>query len=186
MASLILQDGLFSLQFYSVSRHPQRKRVPLRVRVKRDAIQVSRKLERYYALGCFDPWPDDPLSYDRILAKPERLQLAVTAFLEAKAYKSARTLGEYRKVLMRLVESLRADIFVSQITVFDLEDWLDSTNAGDVTRHTYTRSLKVFFRWARGEGLTTSVATNNIGSHRRHPTAKNPPQVSELSNASRR
>lgn len=162
MASLIRQDSLYSLQFYSASRSPTRKRVPLRVRVKRDAETIRRKLERDYSLGVFDPWTDDPLTYDQVVLKPERIGDAARAFYDAKRHKAPRTLRDYKKVISRFVGFVGAQTQISGVTSEDVEAWLDTTKAKDVTRHAYCRNLKVFFRWAQREGLIDSVPTNGV------------------------
>ena len=169
MASLIQQSGLYSLQFFDSTRSPKRKRVPLRVRVKRDAEAVQRKLERDYSLALFNPWTDDPLTYDRVALKPERMGDARDAFLEAKAHKAPRTLSEYGKTLGRFTEHVGPGTLVSQVTAAHVERWLDSTSAGDVTRRTYTRTVKVFCRWAVKEGIAETVATDGVRL-RRVPT----------------
>ncbi len=183
MASLIHQRGLFSLQFYAADRSPKRKRVPLRVRVKRDAETVRRKLERDYSLGAFDPWSDDPLTYDQADVKPERMGEAVAAFLDGKSHKAARTLSEYGKTVGRFAEHIGADTLVCHVAAANVEAWLDSTDAGTVTRHAYTRTLKVFFRWARKENLTDSVATDGVRLRklpRKHPRFLTPAEVERI------
>ena len=169
MASLFCRDGLYSLDFYDPSRTPNRKRVPLRVRVRRDAEAVRRKLERDYSLGAYCPWTDDSRTYDRVVSRPERLGEAHRAFVDAKSHRAPRTVSDYERVVGRFVEFVGADTFVSALTSADVERWLDSTAAGDVTRQTYTRNLKVFLRWAKGEGITDGVATDGVRL-RRVPT----------------
>lgn len=162
MASLIQQHGRYYLQFYSKDRSPKRKRVALHVRVKRDAEKIRRKLEADYATGKFDPWTDDPLTYDRVVLKPERLEDAAGAFYAAKKHLAERTQQEYRKIVSRFVDFVGAEAMVSTVRAADVQRWLDSTDAGNVTRHNYTRHLKVFFRWAKKEGLTDTVATDSV------------------------
>lgn len=163
MASLVCQSGLYSLEFYSADRSPKRKRVPLRVRVKRDAERVRAKLERDASLGLFDAWSDDPRTYDApAKPKPERLSEARTAFLDAKAATAPRTLAEYDKTVTRFAAFTGPATLVRDLTAGHVEAWLDSTDAGDVSRHTYTRTLKVFLRWAKKEGLTDCVATDAV------------------------
>ena len=163
MASLVCQSGLYSLEFYSADRSPARKRVPLRVRVKRDAEQIRRKLERDASLGMFDAWTDDPRTYDApAKPKPERLSDARTAFLATKTHMTPRTLGEYEQVSARFTAHAGPGTLVRDLTAGHVERWLDSTTAGDVTRRTYTRTLKVFFRWAVKEGLAETVATEAV------------------------
>ena len=172
MASLVRQHDRFYLQFYSADRSPQRRRVPLHVTVKRDAESVRRKLERDYSLGTFDPWTDDPLTYDQVVSKPERMGEARDAFLDAKRHKAARTVEEYGKTLDRFTAHVGASTLVSNVTTKNVEAWLDSTDAGNVTRHGYVRTLKVFLRWARKKGLTSTVATDGVRLRRlprKHP-----------------
>lgn len=162
MASLIKQHGLYYLQFYSDTRNPKRKRVPLKVRLKRDAERIRRKLEVDYVLGTFDPWHDDPLRYDGPVLGPESLKDAASAFYAAKAHLAERTQSEYRKVIDRFVACVGVAGCVSKVDASDIERWLDTTEANDVTRLNYTRHLKVFFRWCRSEGLTDSIATDGV------------------------
>lgn len=162
MASLIQQHGKYYLQFYSQDRRPKQKRVALRVSVKRDAEKVRRKLEADYSAGKFDPWTDEPLTYDRVVLKPEMASDAAEAFYVAKDHLAERTQEEYRKIVSRFVEFVGPGTQVSSITAGDVQRWLDSTNAADVTRHNYTRHLEVFCRWAKKEGLTDRVATDNV------------------------
>jgi integrase len=169
MASLIQQHGYYYLQFYSNARSPKRKRVPLKVRVKRDAQAIRLKLERDYSLGEFDPWTDDPLTYDRVIVRPERLDAAVAAFLQSKSHLRPSTQKQYREVIDRFVTHAGPESMVSHVAAEDVERWLDSTKAGDVTRHNYVRHLKAFFRWARAEGIASAVATEGVRL-RRIPT----------------
>ena len=64
MATLVKQHSRYSLQFYDPARTPMRKRVALLTTQKRTAESLQRKLEHDYALGRFDPWHDDPFTYD--------------------------------------------------------------------------------------------------------------------------
>ena len=40
--------------------------------------------------------------------------------------------------------------------------WLDSTDAGDVTRRNYVRHLKAFLRWCWKKGASDTVATDGV------------------------
>lgn len=162
MASLIQQHGFYYLQFYSAKRKPQRQRVPLRVRLKRDAEKVRRKLERDYALGTFDPWTDDPLEYDRVHVQPETLRAAAELFYDSRSHLATRTQQEYRKIVSRFVAFAGPETRIQSVESRDVHLWLDSTRAGPVTRHNYARHLKVFFRWAKSEGITATVATDEV------------------------
>ena len=162
MPSLIQQHGKYYLQYYSKDRRPKQKRVALQVRVKRDAEKIRQKLERDYTLGTFDPWTDDPLTYDRVILKPETLREARKAFLETKASKAARTVENYTNFTGRFADFHGPDKLISSVEAQDIEAWLDSTDAGTVSRHTYVRYLRVWFRWAKKEELTERVATDGV------------------------
>lgn len=162
MPSLLQQHGKYYLQFYSKDRRPKQKRVALKVSVKRDAEKIRSKLERDYALGTFDPWTDDPLTYDRTILKPETLKEAREAFLETKASKAARTVDNYEKFTGRFTGFHGPDKVISSVTARDIEAWLDSTDTGVSSRHSYVRYLNVWFRWAKKEGLTDCVATEGV------------------------
>lgn len=162
MASLVQQHDLYYLQFYSADRTPKRKRVALKVSVKRDAEQIRRKLERDHALGKYDPWTDDPFTYDRVILKPETLRQAADAFLATKASKAARTVATYEEAIDRFCDHRGPNTMIATVCARDVEGWLDTTNAGTVTRHKYVRHLKVWFRWAKKEGLVEHVATDAV------------------------
>ena len=162
MASLIHQHGHYYLQFYDATRSPKRKRIPLGVRGKRAAEPVRAKLERDYALGTFDPWTDAPLAYDRVIVKPERLDQAVAAFLFEKRHRAKRTQQGYKAVLERFVCFCGGSKGTSTITSIDVEGWLNTTEANDVSLANYVRHLRVFFRWAKKQGCTTTVATEGM------------------------
>lgn len=183
MASLLHQHGLYYLQFYREDRTPARKRVPLKVSVKRDAEVIRRKLERDYALGVFDPWVDDPFTYDRAIRRPETLEVAAAAFLKAKSHRAEGTQTSYRQIVTRFVAFTGPRVNVAAVRAPDVERWLDSTSAGDVTRHSYVRHLRAFFRWARKEGLTNVVATEEVRLRRvpqKFPRFLSPDEVDRL------
>lgn len=162
MAALIKQKGLFYLDFNDRSRRPARRRVPLGIRNARDAASVRAKLERDYALGRFDPWVDDALTYDRVVVRPEALGEAVEVFIDTKRHKAAQTVEEYRKTLRRFAAFVGHGAAVSMLVAADVERWLDSTAAGDVTRKSYVQCLRMFARWAVAETLTTTVFTEAV------------------------
>ena len=189
MASLVCQSSLFSLEFFNSARTPKRKRVPLRVKNRRDAESIRRKLERDHTLGTFDPWTDDPRTYDRVVSRPDRLGEAHAAFVDAKSHKAARTVSDYRKIVGRFVEFVGAETFVCHLTPQDVERWLDSTDAGDVTRQTYVRNVKVFLRWAKKEGLTAAVVTDAVRLRRvpnKFPRFLSPEEVEQIVTTIRR
>ena len=189
MASLVQQHGRFYLQFFAADRAPSRRRVALHVRVKRDAETIRRKLEADFVLGRYDPWEDDVLTYDApAKPKPERLCDAREAFLSTKGHMSPRTFGEYEQITARFSAHVGPATLVRDVTAKDVEAWLNSTTAGDVTRRTYTRTLKVFARWAVAEGLATCVFTDAVRLRRvptKFPRFLSPDEVERIVTAIR-
>lgn len=180
MASLIEQRGRYYLDFNDRARAPMKRRVPLGVRNARDAARIRAKLERDYSLGTYDPWTMDPKTYDQIVVKPEKLNEAVAAYLDAKSHKSARTVSDYGKDLNRFVAFTGAGVLVSSLTAKHVEAWLASTSAGDVTRANYTRRLRTFSRWAVREGIAKSVFTEGVRLRRvpkKYPRFLSPGEV---------
>jgi hypothetical protein len=84
MATLVKQHGRYYLQFYDKHRSPQRKRVALKVTRKREAKKHQRRLEDAYRDQEFDPWTDDPFTFQKKDAVPETIEEATEAFLSAK------------------------------------------------------------------------------------------------------
>src|SRR5690606_38890896 len=93
---------------------------------------------------------------------PETLADAVDAFMSAKRHKSRKTRDGYLWTLGRFMDFVGPKKMVSTVTADDVHRWLDSTNTGDVSKKTYTRTLKVFFRWAKQEGITDTVVTEKV------------------------
>lgn len=162
MASLIKQDGKFSLQFFDAKRTPKRKRVALRLRVKRDAQQLRVKLERDYALGVFDPWQDDAFGYDREEPGQTTLRDATAAFMDAKRAKSAQTRRNYGQALNRFSGLVGEARGVASLTSADVEAWIESTGCSANSAASYHRVLRVFFNWAAREGLSDCVPTDRV------------------------
>jgi len=160
MASLIKQRDHYYAQFYDSKRQPNRKQVPLKTKTKRVAQQLIRQLEDRYALGEFDPWLDTPGE-----TRNEDLGLlhdAITAFLKAKSHRSQHTLRSYRTYLAAFERFVGESFPINSITGQHVLGFLDSTDAGDVTRKSYHRHLRVFYRWLVSKGVIRRDVTDDV------------------------
>jgi integrase len=187
MASLIKQDGLFYLQFYDADRRPQRKRVALRVRTRREAEKLRHKLEYEHAAGLYDPWipavsppPSAPATEPPPFTTAEG---AADAFHASRAHRTASTIRTYKDIVDRFVASLPPGYPIAAVTAADIERWLDSTPAGDVTRRTYTKHLSTYFRYCMEANVITADPTAGVRlrrAPRRFPKALTPAEVDSL------
>lgn len=98
MAAILKRNGQYYAQFYDESRSPKRKRFSLKATRKRDARRRLGKFEDDYHDGKFDPWVDDPWSYDQEEVTPKAIQDALDHFLarKQKEDRSENTLRTYR------------------------------------------------------------------------------------------
>lgn len=148
MATLIRRKtGLYRAQFYDASRTPQRKRVSLKTRNKRTAERFLAKLERDYVLGTYDPWAPAESEVQESEADVRLLGGAVDAYMDSCAHLSPNTLRTYRSIFKLFREHLGASYEVQQISPADLLSFLDSTDAGAVTRRKYLHHLGYLFRF---------------------------------------
>lgn len=161
MPSLIQQRGLYYVQFYSAHRKPQRVRVPLRTRVRRDAERHQRRVERAVTGGTFDPWtqtwdpyagaaadsvetsPPDQRSQDDLL----QLGTASEVYLASCSHLKPYTIRTYREIIRPFVAHAGGETKVSSLTSDHVLRWLDSTCAGAVTRRKYNNHLGYLFRY---------------------------------------
>ena len=163
MASLIKVNAKFYLDFSDVARTPKRKRVALRVSTRREADRLKAKLEYEHSVGDFDPWrvaapiqdPEPPAPVVPALTA----RAAAEAFYESRSHRTASTRRTYRDIVGRFVASLPDGRPVASVTAADVERWLDSTPAGDVTRRTYTKHISTYFRFCVGVGAATDDVT---------------------------
>lgn len=167
MASLFKPTGRdwYVAEFYAKNRSPQRKRVTLKINNRRKAEQKLRQLEDDYALGRFDPWRgDDPLTYDKVEPNDHLRTVgkAVQAFLQAKAHHTWKTVRNYRGVLEPFAAFVGEQFPTVQVTAQHVRAWLDSTETNAVSKATYRRQLRTFFRFLVGEGAIEGDVTEEI------------------------
>ncbi len=187
MASLTKQGNLYYIEFYNASKRPKRKRVPLRVRTKREAEKLRHKLEYEYAAGVYDPWrPVHPATEAIEPEAPppfETVTDAAEAFFETRAHRTASTRRTYHDIIGRFAAFLPNGCRVAEVTATYIEGWLDSTPTGDVTRRTYTKHLSTFFRYCVDQGVIAADPTCDVRLRRvprRFPKALSEEEVIRL------
>ena len=135
VASIIVRKGSLFAQFHDASRSPKTKRFSLRTTNRDTARRVLAKLERDHLLGTFDPWVDDPWTYDRPRpAKTLTLSGAVDAFLDHKQEtgRGARTLKSYRDLLHRFARFVGPGMPAARIAGRDVAAYECSREASGV------------------------------------------------------
>lgn len=164
MASLSKQDGRYYLKFYDEARRPRRKTLSLKVRTKDAASRLQLKLENDYALGRFDPWTDDPFTYDRtpVRTQVSTLRAAYDAFMLTRAGCRTTTRDHYRWCLEPFVTFLGDDFPTKQLTWQLVLAWLDSTGAGVQSRHTYLSRIGIFCRFLVEEGVLKADVSKKV------------------------
>lgn len=153
MASLVLdpRSGYYYAQFFDANRSPKRKRIPLRTRRKRVASRALVSLEDQYALHEFDPWLPPTLLPDEQLLL--HLGDAVEAYLASCSHLKPKTIQSYKDVLYPFLKHSGPGMRVTSLRPVHISDWLDTTEANDVTRRKYVNHLGYLFRFLvrRGE-----------------------------------
>lgn len=170
MASLVERHGWYYAQFYAKHQIPQKKQVPLSTRTRRTALTLLRRMENDVALGLLDPWRMDHAAHVPVL---RTLSEATAAFLDAKAHLRPDTVRCYASVLRLFAQHLAAellrvpDVPLAALTPLHVQSFLSALTAGDVTRKTYLRQLRVFSSWlvkhkALKSDLTTDVQVRRV------------------------
>lgn len=162
MASLYKRDGWFYIQFFDPERRPTRKQVALRTKRRRDAERLCAELEEAVARGRFDPWEPN-----RPCADLDELGGAVAAFLESRANLSPHTVRRYRSVLGGLIGHVGVSAPTRSLTTSDVHRYLNATATRPVTKHSYRRAMRTFFRWlverdAMAEDVTAALRLERV------------------------
>lgn len=165
MASLLKKSGSFYLQFYDGNRSPKRVQVPLRVKTKRDAKRLERRLVSAYAEDKFDPWTDDPRTLKSQDHKPLKLSYALEPFIEDKAQegRAERTLENYRGFIGRLIEAV-GNKKLEALTPSLLNEWIRAEDVTDTTRHTRYRYVSAFLNHCVKQGWADENPLDNTNA----------------------
>ncbi|HET6567931.1 MAG TPA: hypothetical protein VFG50_08195, partial [Rhodothermales bacterium] len=157
MAGLIQRpNGIFYGQFDAPNR--TRKRVSLKTKRKDTARRLFVKLTRDHESGAYDPWADDPFTYDRKTeAKPATVTEALTAFLARKRRdgKKQNTLNSYEWIVGLFAERI-GDKPLTEVTGEDIDGFCKDTSVSKASRRTRFTHVRAFIRWTVKNGLLTT------------------------------
>lgn len=182
MASLIKdsKSGIYHVQFYDRTRRPKRKTVSLKTRRKRTATRIFHKLEDEFALGSYDPWrPPEPVEEDELRTVGESIE----AYLQSCSHLKPKTITTYEDVLFPFERSVGSATDVRKLTPQHIVDWIDSTDAGAVTRRKYVNHLGYLFRFLVKKKVLQKDLSKEVLLRRvpeQAPKAMTPDQVQRL------
>ena len=176
MATLIKQGNFYYLQFYSASRKPSRKRVPLRTRTKTTAQKLQRKLEDLYATEEYDPWLNKWQSDEEVsITKDSLLYEVLEYFIEFKKEKDWRT-GTAKStiyVLNSFARTINQGTSISQLTETHFNNFLNRSSIKYETKISYKKTLKTFLIWLNDERLATLNKKKLIVNNDSHEQEEN-------------
>ncbi len=153
MAGLLKRRGQYYAQFYDNSRSPKRKRFSLKATRKREARRRLVKLEEAYLDGEFDPWVDDPWSYDQEEHVPTTTQEALSQFLDRKRQQGRleNTLRTYREVVGLLAQKIGKSTLLDRISTSHLRDFVWEPSLARATQRKRYGHLRTLLRWRMKE-----------------------------------
>lgn len=152
MAAIIQRRGIYYAQFFDRTRTPQRKRISLKTTRKDHARRRLAKLEHDAERGRFDPWTDDPDTYDKPQPKPTKpstLQEAQDAFLTRKRRdgRSENTLRTYREIISLFADAAGAATQLRDLSPDALNAFIRAEGVSKATQHKRFGHLRTFLRW---------------------------------------
>ncbi len=136
MASLFKRGKNYYAQFES---RGSRRQISLRTSYRRSARKLLTRLELASEEGRWNSMSDSVATADRRLEAPTSLGAEIGAFLESRQLLRVRSQGCYAQVLrLYAAEGLSLDRFLAK--------------RSPVTRVTYLRHIRVFYRWTVRQG----------------------------------
>jgi site-specific recombinase XerD len=155
MAALIERDGRFYAQFHEESRTPPRKRFSLKTTKKRTARKLMVRFEDDYLLGEFDPWTDDPWSYDEEEYSELSVEKAKSAYLERKRSdgRAENTIRTYKEVIEGFIETVGENTFLDAVTTAQVRTFIRDPSLAKATQRKRFNQLRTFFRWSVKEKI---------------------------------
>lgn len=153
MASLYKRNGTYYANFSNAHRDPQQKRFSLKTPKKRVARRRLTKLEDDYHAGEFDPWTDDPWSYNEEPFEDLSFQKAVDRFLQQKKDEdcSSHTIRTYREILRLLRKNVGGGLSMSRLSEASLRAFVQEDELAQATLHKRYGHLLTFLRWCKDE-----------------------------------
>jgi len=152
--------------FSNVRRRPPQKRLSLRTRDKRTAWKRFLQLEQDYEYGRFDPWTDDPWTYNEGLYQNVTLGTALDRFLERKRVqrRSPNTLRTYRGLLRLLVRNVGPTCLLRRISDRDCRTVVYASGIAPATVYKRYGHFLSFFNWCEEEGYVLENPMSGVVS----------------------
>jgi len=153
MASLYKRNGTYYASFSNTRRDPEQKRFSLKTSKKQIARRTLTRLEDDYHAGEFDPWTDDPWSYDEEPFEDLSLQEATDRFLRRKEDEgcSSNTIRTYREILRLLQKNVGGGLPMSRLSEASLRAFIQDEELGQATQHKRYGHVLTFLRWCEEE-----------------------------------
>ena len=167
MASLFSRpNGIYSAEFYNANKTPRSKRFSLKTRKQRKAVARLAQLQADYGAGLFDPWMDDPWSYNQSRKGKHSLNVgqALDAFIADKEAKrrSKAPIINYKSFCGGLVRMRGANKPLGSITAALVERYIYSGGVCDETRRTRYRHVRAWLRWCEKKGYVKGSAIKEV------------------------
>jgi len=155
MAAIIEREGRYYAQFYDETRTPKRKRFSLKTNRKRTARKLLVQFEDDYMLGEFDPWTDDPWSYDEDEHTALGLEEAKVRYLDRKRSdgRTQNTIRTYREVIELLIDEVGEQTVVDRVDASEIREFIRDPSLARATQRKRFTQLKTFFRWCIKEKI---------------------------------
>ena len=155
MAALIERDGRFYAQFHEESRTPPRKRFSLKTTKKRTARKLMVRFEDEYLLGEFDPWTDDPWTYDEEEHSALGIGAAKTQYLDRKRSdgRAENTIRTYKEVIEGLIDAVGKNTVLDRVTTAEVRAFMRDPSLAKATQRKRFNQLRTFFRWSVKEKI---------------------------------
>jgi site-specific recombinase XerD len=164
MAAIIERNGQYYAQFYDDTRTPERKRFSLKTRRKRTARKLLIQFEDDYLVGEFDPWTDDPWTYDDDEHTALGIEKAKVRYLERKRNdgRTDNTLRTYREVIELFIGEVGKETVLDKIGASDLRKFIRAPSLAKATQRKRFNQLKTFLRWCVREKILKENPLSDI------------------------
>jgi len=157
LAYLESRRGWYSIVFFAQDRKPSKKRHALKTQDRKTALRLQARLEDAYALGRFDPWSQDPRTFDRPAPTPAphkmSLRVAINAFYDSRSAARSSTLSAYRDVLEPMCRIIGEGVEASALSSAHLLLWWSSLRCSPASRVSYRARVRTFVRFLMQQGV---------------------------------
>ena len=153
MASLTKRRSKYYAQFFDANRDPKRTRFSLKTARKDVARRKLASFEEDYERDAFDPWTDDPWTYDEDPTERRSLKAARDEFIEAKKAtgRAESTVRTYREILRLLLGTVDPTTNLRSLSPGPVRSVIWDPEIADATKHKRYGHLRTFFRWCIAE-----------------------------------